>query len=112
MLTFGPSSIPLDLQVEQEADFGEPNLVVDLIPKGGEVAVTAENRQQYVTAYVQHLLTKSVKRQSQAFCKGFKKVSWHAAADYPLIICTREWKCRSFLFNTFKFFHVSSLLSL
>ncbi|KAK9903911.1 hypothetical protein WJX75_000261 [Coccomyxa subellipsoidea] len=68
------SELGLVFQVEQEADFGEPNLVVDLIPKGGEVAVTAENRQQYVTAYVQHLLTKSVKRQSQAFCKGFKKL--------------------------------------
>ena len=60
--------------MEQEADFGEPNLVVDLIPNGGDVPVTAENRKQYVTAYMQHLLVKSVKRQSQAFCKGFKKV--------------------------------------
>lgn len=60
--------------MEQEADFGEPNVVVDLIQNGGEVAVTAENRRKYVAAYVQHLLTKSVKRQSQAFCRGFKKV--------------------------------------
>lgn len=60
--------------MEQEGDFGEANVVTDLMKDGGEVAVTAENRQAYVDAYVQHLLCKSVKRQSQAFCRGFKKV--------------------------------------
>lgn len=67
-----PSSDP---QVEQEADFGEPNIVVDLVPNGGQVEVTIDNRQQYVDAYVQHLLIKSVIRQNKAFCKGFRKVS-------------------------------------
>ncbi len=61
--------------MEQEADFGEPNIVVDLIPNGGQVEVTTDNRQQYVDAYVQHLLIKSISRQNKAFCKGFRKVS-------------------------------------
>jgi hypothetical protein len=62
------------MQVEQEGDFGDANVVTDLVKDGGEVAVTNENRQQYVDAYVQHLLCKSVERQSKAFSKGFKKV--------------------------------------
>ena len=61
--------------MEQEADFGQPNIVVPLISDGGQVEVTNDNRQQYVDAYVQHLLVKSVIRQNKAFCKGFRKVS-------------------------------------
>ncbi|BDA45778.1 probable E3 ubiquitin-protein ligase HECTD2 [Coccomyxa sp. Obi] len=68
------ADLGLVFQVEQEADFGEPNIIVDLIPDGGQEEVTADNRQQYVDAYVQHLLIKSVSRQNKAFCKGFRKL--------------------------------------
>lgn len=61
-------------QVEQAEEFGEGTRAVDLCPKGGETPVTLQNRGQYVDAYVQHLLVKSVRRQMRAFCRGFHKV--------------------------------------
>jgi len=46
----------------------------DLMPKGGEIAVTDENRVEYVRLYVQYMLTGSVQRQFDAFVRGFHSV--------------------------------------
>lgn len=45
----------------------------ELIPNGRNVAVTGENRQTYVTNYIQWLLTESIKPQFEQICKGFTK---------------------------------------
>jgi len=47
---------------------------VDLVPGGGQVAVTAANRREYVRLYVQHTLVTSVAPQYEAFARGFTKV--------------------------------------
>jgi hypothetical protein len=43
---------------------------VDLIPNGGEIPVTAENREEYVRLYVQYTLDVSVAPQFEAFQVG------------------------------------------
>ena len=66
------------LQAEVQDDFGGAPTSVELCPDGASVpvtAVTADNRQQYVEAYTQHLLTSSISRQFDAFARGFRKVS-------------------------------------
>jgi len=60
--------------------FGETR-TVDLKPGGGDIPVTADNRQEYVDLYVDYVLNKSVKRQFDAFERGFKKVCAGAAMD-------------------------------
>ena len=62
------------LQAEQERDFGEGTTAVDLVEGGGSRAVTNDNRRQFVDAYVEHLLLKSVEKQRKALCRGFQKV--------------------------------------
>ena len=47
---------------------------IDLIPKGSEVKVTRENCRDYVKYYLQYLFHESVKKQFEAFRRGFMKV--------------------------------------
>jgi len=54
---------------------------VDLVPGGGQVAVTAANRREYVRLYVQHTLVTSVAPQYEAFARGFTKVCGGDAFD-------------------------------
>jgi E3 ubiquitin-protein ligase HERC4 len=53
--------------------FGEVQ-TVDLVPDGANKPVTKANRQDYVEAYVDYLLNKSVANQFTAFYHGFKIV--------------------------------------
>ena len=62
------------LQMEQEDDFGEGMVVIDLEAEGANKPVTDDNKQQYVSLYVKHLLETSIKPQFDAFQKGFKRV--------------------------------------
>jgi len=52
---------------------------VELLPGGADVAVTADNRGQYVERYMHHLLTGSISRQFDAFKKGFQRMCSGAA---------------------------------
>ncbi|XP_066303816.1 probable E3 ubiquitin-protein ligase HERC4 isoform X3 [Branchiostoma lanceolatum] len=47
---------------------------VELIKDGNNITVTKENREEYVNAYVEHVLNKSVQNQFDAFGTGFHKV--------------------------------------
>lgn len=48
---------------------------VELLPGGGDIRVSASNREMYVDLYVEYLLDKSIESQFNAFAKGFHKVS-------------------------------------
>ncbi|KAL3161776.1 hypothetical protein ABBQ38_008870 [Trebouxia sp. C0009 RCD-2024] len=68
------SQLGLVFQVEQEADFGEGLETLDLEADGANKAVTDDNKQHYVDLYVRHLLETSIKRQFDAFQRGFKRL--------------------------------------
>jgi ubiquitin-protein ligase E3 C len=48
--------------------------VVELVPGGGDVPVTAVNRGRYVHLMAHHLLHRQIKRQSAAFVRGFRSL--------------------------------------
>ncbi|EDO34592.1 predicted protein [Nematostella vectensis] len=47
---------------------------IDLVPGGGEVPVTQDNREQYVELYIDYYLSKAVDKQFEAFFTGFHRV--------------------------------------
>lgn len=51
-------------------DYGE-HKIIDLIPNGRNIAVTQENKQEYVKAIVEYRLLTSVKEQMDNFLEGF-----------------------------------------
>ena len=51
-------------------DYGE-HKIIDLIPNGKDIAVTEENKQEYVKAIVEYRLLTSVKEQMDNFLEGF-----------------------------------------
>ncbi|KAH9314061.1 hypothetical protein KI387_022688, partial [Taxus chinensis] len=53
--------------------FGELH-TYDLLPNGGDIAVTTENRQRYVDLYVKYLLCDSIQSQFSAFSNAFQQV--------------------------------------
>jgi E3 ubiquitin-protein ligase HERC4 len=55
------------------SSFGEV-MTVPLIPGGSSVAVTLDNRTEYVRAYMRHVLDESVKDPFMAFDEGFRRV--------------------------------------
>ncbi|KAG6197774.1 hypothetical protein E4U10_007863 [Claviceps purpurea] len=57
----------------EDDEFGVTN-IVDLIPNGREVAVTDENKHEYVRLVVEHRLLSSVKDQMESFLKGFHEI--------------------------------------
>lgn len=78
-------------QVEFEY-FGERR-VHDLLPDGGNMAVTNENREKYVELYVKYILEDSIKDQFAAFSRGFLQVcggpafSLFQAQELELLVC-------------------------
>jgi len=62
----------LCMQVNYE-EFGQ-TCTYDLLPDGADIAVTAENRDEYVRLYAKYLLEDSVGRQFAAFQRGFHTV--------------------------------------
>eukprot|EP00026_Physarum_polycephalum_P001014 Phypoly_transcript_01015.p1 GENE.Phypoly_transcript_01015~~Phypoly_transcript_01015.p1 ORF type:complete len:708 (+),score=135.75 Phypoly_transcript_01015:84-2207(+) len=81
----------LNFQVAYEV-YGEAK-TFDLKPGGGDIAVTHENKKEYVDLYVQYLLGGSVSRQFDAFIAGFRTVCNSPAFDLfrweelELLIC-------------------------
>ncbi|KAM0399672.1 hypothetical protein ACHAQC_002952 [Fusarium culmorum] len=57
----------------EDDEFGVTN-VVDLIPNGREIAVTEENKHDYVRLVVEHKLLSSVKEQMAHFLQGFHDI--------------------------------------
>jgi hypothetical protein len=64
-----------------EVGFGEIRSV-DLVPGGSEIAVTAENREDYVSAYTRHLLESCIDRQFGHFRTGFLRLCSGAALSW------------------------------
>ena len=60
---------------------GDANLRVVQVADGGEIAVTEDNREEYVAAYVEWKLGTSVARQFDAFRRGFERVCGGSALD-------------------------------
>ena len=54
-------------------DFGEDR-IIDLIDNGRNIAVTEQNKQEYVQLVAEYRLTGSVKDQLQNFLKGFNDI--------------------------------------
>lgn len=61
-----------DFQVEVD-NFGAKEMV-DLKENGGEIALTNDNREEYVKLFVEYQLVKSIEKQYNAFKKGFDLV--------------------------------------
>ena len=64
----------LDLTFSVEADEWGVIKVIDLKPGGRDLAVTDENKREYVELLVKHRLTNSIKEQVQAFVSGFTSI--------------------------------------
>uniref|UniRef100_A0A1A9WLI1 HECT domain-containing protein n=1 Tax=Glossina brevipalpis TaxID=37001 RepID=A0A1A9WLI1_9MUSC len=65
-----------DLHFEIIRDiYGESNCQ-PLKPNGDQIAVTKENRQEFVDLYVDFIFNKAVESQFKAFQRGFMKVCW------------------------------------
>lgn len=107
------SAFQFNFQISYES-LGEIR-TIDLKENGSEIPVTSENREEYVSLYVEYILNNSVMTQFDAFCRGFKKVCGGAALDLftaselELLICgnpildftalqrgTRYLRCQSF----------------
>jgi len=52
----------------------EDNPIVDLVPNGGEKVVTLENVDEYVTSSLDFILDQGIRKQMNAFRKGFNAV--------------------------------------
>lgn len=50
---------------------------VELIPNGGSIKVTNENKKEYIDTLVNYLLAKSIQQQIDAFCRGFDSLIPH-----------------------------------
>ena len=63
-----------DLTFEITRQRFDQTITVELIPNGSNIAVTKENCKQYVNAYIDYLLNKSVEHAFDAFNTGFHHV--------------------------------------
>ena len=60
-----------DLTFTAEADYFDKKSVVELKPGGAEIAVTNENKQEYVNLVAKHRMTSAIEPQIKAFLEGF-----------------------------------------
>ncbi|KAF7336975.1 HECT-domain-containing protein [Mycena venus] len=70
-----PEDLSLNFAVAVE-DFGVTK-TIDLIPNGSNVAVTKENRLQYIYLVSHYRLSKQIKQQSEAFFEGLSEIIDH-----------------------------------
>ncbi|KAJ6512732.1 HECT-domain-containing protein [Mycena sanguinolenta] len=70
-----PEDLALNFTVAVE-DFGVTK-TVDLVPHGSEIAVTKENRLQYIYMVSHYRLSKQIKQQSDAFFEGLSEIIDH-----------------------------------
>ncbi|XP_071801445.1 probable E3 ubiquitin-protein ligase HECTD2 [Asterias amurensis] len=72
---------------------GDEVVTVDLLPDGSQIAVTNQNREEFVRLYVQHVLVDSVAAQFEAFAHGFQTVCGGSAlrlfqaAETEMLVC-------------------------
>jgi ubiquitin-protein ligase E3 C len=59
-----------------KTDFGVTK-TVDLVPHGSNIAVTKENRLQYIYLVSHYRLSKQIKQQSDAFFEGLSEIIDH-----------------------------------
>nr|XP_019937001.1 PREDICTED: ubiquitin-protein ligase E3A-like [Paralichthys olivaceus] len=83
----------LTFQISHTDLFGNP-VLYDLKEQGDQIAVTKENRQEFVDLYTDYILNESVERQFRAFKKGFQMVTNESPLKYlfrpeevELLIC-------------------------
>ena len=81
----------LNFQVTVDV-FGEWK-TYDLKPDGENIAVTNENRQEYVDLYISWLLEDSIKQQFDAFKSGFQTVCNSEAMKVRLAVNLRNGQC-------------------
>lgn len=85
------ATFSLNFQVEYE--YFDAMRTHDLVPNGGNVAVTNQNRRRYVDAYVKYLLEDSIEAQFAPFSRGFRQVCGDLALnlfryeELELLIC-------------------------
>ena len=79
------------------------NVTKELKPNGENLAVTKENREEYVKLYCDYILNKSVDRSYQAFHAGFQKVCggrvldlFHARELMALVVGTQNYDWEEF----------------
>ncbi|XP_071479300.1 probable E3 ubiquitin-protein ligase HERC4 [Diadema antillarum] len=65
-------TFPLVFQIDED-NFGQVQ-TTDLVPNGGQIEVSFQNRQQYVDAYVEYVLNGSIREKFDAFITGFLDV--------------------------------------
>ncbi|KAK7006156.1 HECT-domain-containing protein [Favolaschia claudopus] len=70
-----PEDLSLNFTVAVE-DFGATKSV-DLVPNGSNIAVTKENRLQYIYLVSHYRLSKQIKQQSEAFFEGLSEIIDH-----------------------------------
>ena len=72
------ASLGLDFTATDQSRYasrrGDAHASVELVPGGGDVAVTAANRGRYVHLMAHHLLHRQIKKQSAAFVRGFRSL--------------------------------------
>lgn len=49
-------------------------MTIELVPDGGDIPVTEENKTEYVKAVVEHRIQKRVQEQFDAFMTGFNEL--------------------------------------
>ncbi|PIL22973.1 transporter [Ganoderma sinense ZZ0214-1] len=70
--TGDPEELSLNFAVAHE-EFGETRSI-DLLPNGSNIAVTRENRLQYMYLVAHYRLTRQIKKQSAAFFEGLSEI--------------------------------------
>jgi ubiquitin-protein ligase E3 C len=67
-----PEELSLNFTVTEE-EFGVARSI-DLVPGGADIAVTAENRQEYIQLVCKYKLDKQIAAQSRAFFAGLSDI--------------------------------------
>jgi hypothetical protein len=67
---------------------------LDLVPNGSDIAVTRENRLQYIHLVSHYRLSKQIKLQSEAFFEGLMDMidpKWIRFVFFFFALCCRQW---------------------
>merc|ERR1719453_506596 len=80
--------LDLTFAVEDEHDPKWPQVLptLELKPGGAAIPVTVENKQEYITCYMEHLTHGRCKSETMAFCNGF----WEVVPSHRIGVFTPE----------------------
>ena len=93
ILQFSLEDLGLELTFSAEAQSFGRQEVVDLIPGGRNIAVTDENKSEYVTLVAKHRMTNSIRAQIDSFLDGFydlvppELIAIFSPTELELLIC-------------------------